>query len=181
MSQIIEFPNQCVPTSELPSISKLVTEPMNEMYRPVNMATQIVFALVVITLFSIIRFQPFFTLPNELMEIYPNALIIVSIITLLALIYQFLADPKKRFAVREHDIHYESGLFFRKTLSQPILRIQHVELKRGPIERMFNLASLQVFSAGGATHTFEIPGLAHQQAIELRQFILAHKDTLSHG
>lgn len=181
MSQIIEFPNHSVPTSKLPSISELVTEPMNEMYRPVNMGTHVLVAAVVILLLSIIRFQPVLTLPIELMEIYPIVLTAVLIITLLALTYQFFADPKKRFAVREHDIHYESGMFFRKTLSQPILRIQHVELKRGPIERMFNLASLQVFSAGGATHTFEIPGLAHQQAITMRQFILAHKDTQSHG
>lgn len=181
MSQIVEFPNKSVPTSELPSISQLVTEPMNEMYRPVNMGTHILVATVAITVLTAARFQPFFTLPKDLMEIYPTALIVVMTVTLLALIYQFFADPKKRFAVREHDIHYESGLIFRKTLSQPILRIQHVELKRGPIERMFNLASLQVFSAGGATHTFEIPGLAHQQAITLRQFILSHKDTLSHG
>lgn len=181
MSKIIEFPNQSVPTSELPSISQLVTEPMNEMYRPVNMGTHVLHAAIFFAVLSIMRFQPFLTLPSELMEMYPNALIAVMGITLLALTYQFFADPKKRFAVREHDIHYESGLIFRKTLSQPILRIQHVELKRGPIERMFDLASLQVFSAGGAIHTFEIPGLGHQQAISLRQFILAHKDTLSHG
>ena len=181
MSQIIPFSNRSVPTSELPSIAELVTEPMNKMYRPVNMATQIIFAFIIFALMSLIRFQPFVILPTQLTEIYPTALMGVAFITFLTLVYQFFADPKKRFAVREHDIHFQSGLFFRKILSQPILRVQHVELKRGPIERLFNLASLQVFSAGGATHTFEIPGLAEQQAIELRQFILAHKDTRSHG
>lgn len=181
MSQITEFTNPSVPAKELPSVDELVTEPMNDMYCPVNMGTHVLVATVVISVLSIIRFQSLFSLPDELKALYPPALIVMLLITLLALTYHFFADPKKRYAVREHDIHYQSGLFFRKTLSQPILRIQHVELKQGPIERKFNLAALQVFSAGGDTHTFEIPGLAYQQAVKLRQFMLTHKDTLIHG
>ena len=66
-------------------------------------------------------------------------------------------------------------------MSQPITRIQHIELKRGPIERKVGLARLQVFSAGGEMHTFEIPGLPLETAQQLRQFILQHKDMVKHG
>ncbi len=181
MSEIIPFSNKAINTDSLPSVAELVTEPMNEKYRPVNLGTIVVFSAIFITIMSLTRFQMLFELPKELINAYPYALAIVLTITTLLLAYTFFADPKKRFALRENDIHYESGLFFRKIVSQPILRIQHVELKRGPIERLFDLASLQVFSAGGSMHTFEIPGLAHEQAVAMRKFILAHKDTLSHG
>ena len=61
------------------------------------------------------------------------------------------------------------------------MRIQHIEIERGPLERSAGLATLQVFSAGGAHHTFEIPGLTYEKAIELRQFILNHKDVSQNG
>ncbi|MDU0354869.1 PH domain-containing protein [Paraglaciecola aquimarina] len=93
----------------------------------------------------------------------------------------FQADKQKYYALRELDVHFSSGLFFKKMVSQPISRIQHIELKRGPIERKAGLASLQVFSAGGAMHTFEIPGLPFANAQQLRQIILKHKSVLTHG
>jgi len=74
-----------------------------------------------------------------------------------------------------------SGLIFKKTVTQPILRIQHIELKQGPIDRKLKLANIQAFSAGGATHTFEIPGLEIKKAEALRQFVLDHKDMNNHG
>lgn len=98
-----------------------------------------------------------------------------------SVIYHYFADPKKKYAIREHDIHFQTGWIFQKRTSQPIMRIQHIEIERGPIERKAGLATLQVFSAGGANHTFEIPGLVHEKAIELRQFILDHKDVREDG
>jgi membrane protein YdbS with pleckstrin-like domain len=95
--------------------------------------------------------------------------------------YTILSDKRKFYSLREQDLSYRSGLIFRKTVSQPMLRIQHVELKRGPIDRKVGLAKLQVFSAGGALHTFEIPGLPLETAENIRQFILDHKDVNHHG
>jgi hypothetical protein len=40
---------------------------------------------------------------------------------------------------------------------------------------------LQVFSAGGDMHTFQIPGLPVETAQQLRHFILQHKDIVKHG
>jgi membrane protein YdbS with pleckstrin-like domain len=65
---------------------------------------------------------------------------------------------------------------FRGLSCQPILRVQHVEVKRGPFDRWAGLAKLQVFSAGGEMHTFEIPGLPLERAQRIRQYILDHKD-----
>ena len=88
----------------------------------------------------------------------------------------FFADPLIKYALREQDLSLQSGLVFRSLSCQPILRVQHVELKRGPIDRKVGLAKLQVFSAGGALHTFEIPGLPIEDAESIRQFIISHKD-----
>ncbi|TRX58188.1 PH domain-containing protein [Thalassomonas sp. M1454] len=133
------------------------------------------------TLVLAIQYQPWAVPPKELKVVLEVALWVIGSIGLLKYLYSYFADPKKKYALREQDISYQSGLIFRKTVSQPILRVQHVELKRGPVERKVGLASLQVFSAGGAMHTFEVPGLDYDNAENIRQYILSHKDLNQHG
>lgn len=77
-----------------------------------------------------------------------------------------------RYGVREHDIIVQSGIFWRKETIQPITRIQHVEITRGPLDKRFGLANLRLFSAGTGHLTFEIPGLAVDVAERIKGFIL---------
>ncbi|GAC12930.1 PH domain-containing protein [Aliiglaciecola lipolytica] len=172
---------QIVETSALPDPNEINFESLNKRYRPLAICTTWLFALLFIAIMTITRFQPFINLHTDLLAIYPYAFGCVMIITLLISVYLFFAIPCKKYCLKEHDLHYCSGLIFRKIISQPILRIQHVELKRGPLERAFNLASLQVFSAGGSLHTFEIPGLDMRDSQKIRQYILDHKDVLTDG
>ncbi|MCJ8315050.1 MAG: PH domain-containing protein [Saccharospirillaceae bacterium] len=81
-----------------------------------------------------------------------------------------------KFALREHDISLYSGVLFKQTIIQPYTRLQHIEITRGPLERHKNLASLALFSAGGANHALEIKGLLEEDAEKIKQFILKHKD-----
>ncbi len=130
---------------------------------------------------GIIKYQSFIDISTTTKGLMVNIVWAITIFSLLFSFYKALADVRKFYALREQDISFTSGVLFKKTVSQPILRIQHVELKRGPIDRKVGLAKLQVFSAGGAMHTFEIPGLKLDDAESIRQFILSHKDANHHG
>ncbi len=175
------FSNTYIETESLPALEDMPTQALSGKYRPTNIILTIaIFGLLAIIM-TAIRFQPLFTLNEGLVVAYPVGMAVCLTLGLLISVYHYFADPLKRYALREQDISFTSGLFFRKTICQPILRIQHIEVQRGPIERLVGLASLQVFSAGGATHTFEIPGLEEELAQQMRQFILDHKDTQSHG
>lgn len=77
-----------------------------------------------------------------------------------------------RYALRSHDMIFAAGLFWRSQTIQPLCRVQHVEIERGPIEKRFNLATLKLFSAGSSMATFAIPGLAGDDAERLRAFVL---------
>ncbi len=77
-----------------------------------------------------------------------------------------------RFALRSHDMIFADGLFWRSQTIQPLCRVQHVEIERGPIEKRFNLATLKLFSAGSSMATFAIPGLVSEDAERLRAFVL---------
>lgn len=176
-----DFSNQVIISEQLPQLESIEFESLAEKYAPTHRLVHLMSFFLIMLILLIVIYQPLVALPDILTKILNFAVIAVSVIGLASTCYVHFADPKKLFALREQDISYQSGLIFRTTVSQPILRIQHVELKRGPVDRKVGLANLQVFSAGGALHTFEIPGLELQQAEHMRQFILEHKDINTHG
>lgn len=170
------FSNQQIMHSELPQLTHLKLEPISARYRIINLSIASMVTLVLIAIASFLRFNPFFELPEDLVYAYPFIVAVIGVLGGLWFVYHLLADTKIKYAVREQDISKQAGLIFRSISCQPILRVQHVDVKRGPIDRWAGLAKLQVFSAGGEMHTFEIPGLPLESAEKIRQFILDHKD-----
>ena len=172
---VSEFTNDVVDCHQITTEDLPLTS-LSPKYRQINLIWAVCFGLILAAMLALISSSLFFPLPEKLQPFVNLAYGAIIVITLWSFIYHYFADPLKQYALREHDLNYQSGLIFRSMLSQPILRIQHIEIKRGPIERKAGLATLQVFSAGGVSHTFNIPGLEHDKAISLRQFILDHKD-----
>lgn len=63
----------------------------------------------------------------------------------------------------------------------PVSRVQHLDLRRGPLERMAGLATLIVHTAGTRMNTVAVAGLAHADAERLRDRLarqLDHDDAL---
>jgi len=83
-----------------------------------------------------------------------------------------LIAASRGFALRERDIHYRSGIVWKKTVSLPFNRIQHIEVESGPIERFFNLSTLKFFTAGGSRTDMKIPGLSPDRSGRLRAHLI---------
>lgn len=79
----------------------------------------------------------------------------------------------KGYQLREHDVHYRRGIIWRHVTSLPYVRVQHVELESGPIERYFKLATLKFYTAGGGSADMSIPGLPYGVASKIRAFVIA--------
>lgn len=77
----------------------------------------------------------------------------------------------KGYALRQNDISYKSGLIFFSMTSVPFNRIQHVEVSQGPIGRLFDLATVKVYTAGGSTSDLRVGGLIKEEAHRLRDHI----------
>ncbi|HEV2131400.1 MAG TPA: PH domain-containing protein [Longimicrobiaceae bacterium] len=77
------------------------------------------------------------------------------------------------FAVRESDLFVSHGVLWRTTSVFPLARIQHVDTRRGPLERWLGLARLIVYTAGVRGADLEIPGLALADAERLRDHLAA--------
>jgi membrane protein YdbS with pleckstrin-like domain len=78
----------------------------------------------------------------------------------------------KQYALRKHDVIYTSGWIIRNTTVLPFNRVQHVEIKHGPIDRMFGLSSLKIFTAGGSQSDMVIPGLERERAQRIKELIV---------
>lgn len=78
----------------------------------------------------------------------------------------------KGYAIRSKDVSYKSGLLFFSMTSVPLNRIQHCELSQGPLGRLFDLASVKVYTAGGSSSDMTINGLTKERAQRLRDYII---------
>jgi membrane protein YdbS with pleckstrin-like domain len=90
---------------------------------------------------------------------------------LLVIIYEPLAFKVKGYLLREHDISYKTGLLFFRQTTVPFNRIQHCEYNQGLLGRLFDIASVKVFTAGGNTSDLSVRGLSKESAIKLRDHI----------
>jgi len=78
---------------------------------------------------------------------------------------------KRKYVLRDKDVTYKSGVLFKKTTTVPFSRIQHVELDEAPVSRIFNLASIRVFTAGDSSDDLVIKGIKKEEALKIKEFI----------
>ncbi|WP_285057289.1 PH domain-containing protein [Pedobacter ginsengisoli] len=99
-----------------------------------------------------------------------SALYIVLAVLLIAL---NRADISRRgFAVRDKDIIYRNGVIALTTTIVPFSRIQHIALHEGLFARMFGLAALNIFTAGGSSGSLHIPGIEIGEARRIKEMLM---------
>lgn len=93
------------------------------------------------------------------------ALVSAGLLVLFVLVTPSVHYARWRYAVNEDDVDIMKGIIIYKRIIIPLVRVQHVDSKQGPILRMLKLASVSVATAAGE---HEIPGLALEEADALR-------------
>lgn len=109
----------------------------------------------------------------------PVTTMLVAAAWLLLLIPTLLGYPAarvKRYAIREQDVLFHEGLFWKSTTIIPRNRIQHIQTENGPLERWFGLVTLKCYGAGGQQADLVIPGLEERLGQRLRQYLLNQAD-----
>ena len=84
------------------------------------------------------------------------------------------------YSLRSDDLLVVSGVMFRRLVVVPYGRMQLVDVNRGPIDRHFGLAAVQLHTAAATTDA-AVPGLAPEQAWELRDQLAALGEQRSAG
>jgi uncharacterized protein len=76
------------------------------------------------------------------------------------------------YLLDERGIEIRAGVVWRVVLSVPRSRVQHIDVSQGPLERVFGLGRLVIYTAGTDHSRVELPGLAYDVAFALRNHLL---------
>lgn len=160
--------NQQVFINEIPTIEDIVYEPIEKAARNVALiSTCIILIIIFIGLFAGVR-----TVDEEEKKILYTGFGIVTLLFGFIIVLTIMGHKKKMYAVRPYDIHYKKGVLWKSHTSIPYNRVQHCEVNQGPLDRMFNISKLKIFTAGGSSSDLTIPGLSPENAEKIKTFVL---------
>lgn len=160
------FENQTVSLNEIPQYEDVSLQALQPNYKKVvmlNIAITILVGLALsVALFFIFNIEDgvytFFFIP--------------FLISIIASLYTLFAYKKKKYAFRQHDVMYHSGLITETTHIIPYIRIQHVVVKQGWYAKKLNLAALKLHTAANDNVDVTIPGLTLEDAERWKVFVL---------
>ncbi len=69
-------------------------------------------------------------------------------------------------------IEIHRGVYWRRVINVPRSRVQHTDVSQGPLERTHGLGTLVVYTAGTDHAKVELPGLAYETALAIREHLL---------
>ncbi|MER7268661.1 PH domain-containing protein [Micromonospora carbonacea] len=84
------------------------------------------------------------------------------------------------YAERENDLLVRHGLLVRRLSIVPYSRMQFVDVSAGPLERAFDLATVQLHTAAAASDA-HVPGLRPAEAARLRDRLTALGEDRAEG
>ncbi len=90
------------------------------------------------------------------------------VVLLLGVAYAVLLYGRWRFELQEDSLYLERGVITFVETSVPFVRVQHVDTRFGPIERLLGLSSLVVYTAGSRNADVRVPGLTPERARTLQ-------------
>lgn len=101
-----------------------------------------------------------------------NVIIIIILLLLLlnTFVYPIIEYKQWEYMINEDKVDFKEGIFSVKRTIIPMIRIQHIVINEGFINRIFSLASIDIHTAGGV-HT--IPNLELKDAKEISEYLRA--------
>jgi membrane protein YdbS with pleckstrin-like domain len=76
-----------------------------------------------------------------------------------------------RYRLTDRILQVTRGWTFHTDTVVPLVRVQHLDVVRGPVDKMFGIATLVVHTAGTHNSIVTVPGLAPDRAEEMRDII----------
>ena len=162
------FNNQQIEVDGLPEAEALNYQSLEPSYKNVMLISNTIFWGVIVTGAAIALRSASDEIPRLVLYIVPGILLSIIFMTYLSIIFGF---KNKLFAVRQQDLNYKKGWLWKSRMVVPFKRIQHSEVTQGPVDRIFKLAKLRVFTAGGSGSDLTIPGLKLDEANKLKTLI----------
>jgi membrane protein YdbS with pleckstrin-like domain len=110
-------------------------------------------------------------IPNDFLKVYLVSPSIVWLVGVAYLLWPLLAYRFWGFQLRKYDIIVKSGVLFQREVSIPWSRIQQVDSKANPFDRVCGLKRLVLHSAGSRAGRTSIPGIPMELADALQSHL----------
>ncbi len=163
-----KFTNETIDISALPKFEEVHLNRISSKYFNIILINISIFFGILILAFAALSFLKDELFSNRIWLLFGISLPILYVVSIL--LYH-LGFKKRGYAFREHDVIYKSGLIRESTIIVPDNRVQHVALHQGLFSRMFGLASIELFTAGGNHSDLEISGLILAEAQKIKNMI----------
>ncbi|MCA1660844.1 MAG: PH domain-containing protein [Novosphingobium sp.] len=113
----------------------------------------------------------------EATGVLPRGAFLVPV--LLLAMWLVIRAPLRRYQARGYQLGDDRlrvvrGLVFNADTVVPFGRVQHIDVHQGPLERAYGLGTLVLHTAGNHNASVALPGVAHDDALAMREAIRAH-------
>ena len=167
-SDLEQSDTQSMPAGEEPELT-----PVEPGYKNVLRVRMAIFWLTlwagaVVCDFAFLKPTPFYGLPT----IGIFVLAAVGLVAAPRRIYERL-----RYRLTDRLLRVVRGWLFHVDTVVPLVRVQHIDVTRGPVEKIFGVATLVVHTAGTHNSVVTLPGLSPDRAAEIRDIIREHVRT----
>lgn len=162
-----EFTNETIDTKQLPRFEEVQLTKLHSKYWSVVLINVSVLLLILAGILAVILYN------SE--EFSGNGIYFISaflVVSFFVFLFSRIGFKKKSYAFRNHDVIFRSGIIATNTMVIPYNRVQHVALHEGLISRYFGLAKVEIFTAGGSSSDIEIPGIAKEEAENIKQLLM---------
>ncbi|PRR82622.1 PH domain-containing protein [Clostridium vincentii] len=69
-------------------------------------------------------------------------------------VHPFIEYKQWKYCIAEDRVEFTHGVYYKSKNIIPISKIQHLEIIQGPIQKLFHLSSIEIYTAG-ASHKIE--------------------------
>ena len=161
------FTNETINTQQLPRFEEVQYTHLHKNYWKVILLNFGIFAVILGVAFALGLLFNDEMKPNQM-----TFIVLYIVFLLIVLFFLRLGFKKKAYAFRNHDVLYRSGVISTNSMVIPYNRVQHVALHEGFISRIFGMAKVEIFTAGGSSSDLGIPGIPKEEAENIKQLLM---------
>ena len=170
----MDFINETIDTTNLPKFEEVQFTKLHPSYWKVTIINILIFFAILFIALGLVMY--FDTVQNDeqlgAADYKFQKFGGLGALLLIILFFKWLGFKKKSYAFRTHDVLFRHGVIATNTIVIPYNRVQHVALHEGVFSRIFGLAKIEIFTAGGSSSDIEIPGIEKEQAENIKQLLM---------
>lgn len=104
--------------------------------------------------------------------------VVISGLFTMALVWPKIEYRHYFWRLDDKGLEIKRGVLWRHRISVPTARLQHADISQGPVQRMFGLSKLTVYTAGTSNASVELDGLSHDTAAWVRDQLILRREEL---